>query len=49
MTGFDTSVRVHEDWIAATREALGDDAALLDRLLTAIPAGYDELSARSSA
>ena len=49
MTGFDTSVRVQEDWIAATREALGADAALLDRLLTAIPAGYDELTAPSVA
>jgi glutamate dehydrogenase len=33
-----------DEWAAATRAALGDDASLLDRLLPVLPAGYDELN-----
>jgi glutamate dehydrogenase len=33
-----------DDWIAATRAELGEQAELLDRLLPVLPAGYDELN-----
>ena len=31
MTGFDASVRVQDDWIAATRSALGADPGSMER------------------
>ncbi|MCB1001421.1 MAG: NAD-glutamate dehydrogenase [Acidimicrobiales bacterium] len=33
-----------DDWLAATRAALGPAAAVLDRLAPVLPAGYDELN-----
>ena len=35
---------VTDDWVAATRTALGADGPLVDRLRAAVPAGYDELT-----
>ena len=40
---------VTANWVDATREALGDDAAVLDELLPVLPAGYDELNRPNTA
>jgi glutamate dehydrogenase len=41
--------QVTDEWAAATRAALGEQAHLLDRLLPVLPAGYDELNRPATA
>ncbi len=40
---------VSDEWVEATRAALGADAAALDLLLPTLPAGYDELNRPATA
>ncbi|MGD9998202.1 MAG: NAD-glutamate dehydrogenase [Ilumatobacteraceae bacterium] len=36
--------RVSDEWVTATRAALGPEGSVLDQLLPVLPAGYDELN-----
>jgi glutamate dehydrogenase len=47
--GVEHASGVSPEWLAATRAALGDRAALVDRLASVLPAGYDELNRPATA